>query len=412
MVRFFATSLVLLIGTATAGRAQEWPQWRGINRDGVAHGARLPVTWPKQLPLKWRCPAGKGYSTPVVAGGRVFFTERAGTSEVIRALDADTGRPVWRQAYPVDYKAHQHAGRHGNWPKATTTVTGGRVFSFGISGILTALDVTDGKVLWQRDFAAEFSSVPTFGASASPLVENDLVILPVGDAESGGGIMAFRVADGKTVWRSVRDGPSYCSPIAAELAGIRQVVSFTANQLVGVALEGGKELWTYPFKLPWNETITTPLVWKDKIVFAGRDKGGTRVLRFRREGNGVKAEDVWQKKAPVYMSSPVIRGETYFALEHKTGRLFCLRLADGALAWKHGKFGDYASLVLAGDRLLILDSGGRLTVIEATPEAYREVAVTRVSESKTYAHLVLVGSRLYVRDTKQVMCFDLSAPAK
>ena len=116
MVRFFATSLVLLIGTATAGRAQEWPQWRGINRDGVAHGARLPVTWPKQLPLKWRCPAGKGYSTPVVAGGRVFFTERAGTSEVIRALDADTGRPVWRQAYPVDYKAHQHAGRHGNWP--------------------------------------------------------------------------------------------------------------------------------------------------------------------------------------------------------------------------------------------------------------------------------------------------------
>jgi outer membrane protein assembly factor BamB len=402
-------SLVLMVGVATAGRAQEWSQWRGENRDGVAVGARLPATWPERLPLKWRCSVGEGYSTPVVAGGRVFFMERHGGDEVVRALDADTGRPVWRHAYPVDYEVHQYAGRHGNWPKATSTVTGGRVFSHGISGIVSALRVQDGAVLWQRDLGAEFSSAPMFGASASPLVESGLVILPVGDADGGGGIMAFRATDGKIVWRSVRDGPSYSSPIAADLAGVRQVVSFTANQLVGVGLESGKRLWAYPFKLPWNETITTPLVWNGNVVFAGRDRGGTRVLQLRRDGKDVKTEEVWRKKAPVYMSSPVIRGDAYFAVEHRTGRLFCLHLADGALAWKHGTFGDYASLVLAGDRLLILDSGGRLTVIEATSEAYREVATLRVSDSKTYAHLVVVGSRLYVRDAQQVMCFDLSA---
>jgi outer membrane protein assembly factor BamB len=400
-----------LIASSTLGAptgASDWPQWRGRNRDGVAVGAELPETWPEKLPVRWRVATGRGYSSPVVAGGRVYIMERADGAEVVRSLDVLDGATVWRHAYALDYTVHRNAGRHGNWPKATTTVTGGRVFSFGISGVLTALNAETGVVVWKRDLGAELKCMPTFGVAASPLVENDLVILPVGDEANAGAIMAFRAADGKTAWRSVRDGPSYASPIAADLAGIRQVVTFTANHLAGVALADGKELWTYPFKLPWNETIVTPLVWKGMVVCAGRNRGGTRLLAVRRRDGTVVVEEVWKQDAPVYMSSPVIRGDAYFAVEHRTGRLFCLKLADGSLAWKAGTYGDYASLVLAGDRILMLDSKGTLTVFAATASAYREVASIRVADTATYAHLVVVGSRLYVRSSEELVCFDVS----
>jgi outer membrane protein assembly factor BamB len=390
--------------------SQDWPQWRGLHRDGVAVGAKLPASWPERLPVKWQTPAGRGYSAPVVSRGRVFIVERRGGEEVVRALDADSGKQVWEHAVPAPYKTHPYAAGLGDWPKATTTVAGGKVFSFGISGILSCLEEEGGRPVWKRDLGSEFKSMPLFGAAASPLVEGGLVILPVGHAETSGGLMAFRASDGEIVWRAVKDGPSYSSPIAADLAGVRQVISLTAKNLVGVSLKEGRELWSYPFELPYDETIVTPMVWKDLVIFAGRNEGGTRALRLRRDGEKVVPDEVWKQKAPVYMCSPVISGDLLFAVEHVTGKLFCLKIADGSFAWKEGKFGDYASLVLAGDRLLVLASSGELTVIEPSAESYKPVASIPLSDASTYAHLVVVGSRLYVRDSGRVLCFDAAPP--
>lgn len=413
--RLAATALSLALAGSLPGLAAEeaeWPQWRGPNRDGVAVGARLPRSWPRELPLLWRAEAGPGYSTPVLAGGRVYFLERRGEDEVVRCLDGETGAEIWRSAYAAPYEPNPSARKHGPWPKSTTTVAEGRVHAFGVSGILSALDAGDGKVLWRRDLEREFSSSPTFGVAASPLVADGLVILPVGYKEARGGLMAFRAATGENAWKAVEDGPSYGSAIAADLAGVRQAICFTAKNLVGVALADGRELWRYPFEVPFDETIVTPLVWKGGVVFAGRSNGGTRAIRLRREGERCAYEEIWKRDAPVYMSSPVISGDSYFALEHGTGRLFCLRLEDGSLAWKEGDFGDYASLVLAGDKILILDSSGRLIVIEASRESYREVASYRVSEKPTYAHLVVAGSRLLARDAASVLCFELGQRAQ
>ncbi len=399
---------VLLITVCSSSLSQDWPQWRGQNRDGVAVGAKLPAKWPEELPLKWKTSVGPGYSTPVLAAGRVFFLERKGDDEVIRALDAETGNEVWKRAYSAPYTIHPHAARHGNSPKATTTVADGRVYSFGISGILCALDASNGTIIWKRDLGKEFESNPQFGASASPLVDRGLVILPVGHEEGGGGLMAFRAGNGEIAWGAVRDGPSYASPIAADLAGVWQVISFTAKHLVGVSLEDGEELWFYPFEVRFDETIVTPMVWKDLVVFAGRSNGGTRALRLRREEGHIIADEVWkQPKAPVYMSSPVIKDDHLFGLEHNTGKFFCLSLKDGSIAWKEDNFGDYASLVLAGDRILILDSGGTLTAITASSESYKKLFSIRVSDAKIYAHLVVAGNRLYIRDFRQVLCFEL-----
>jgi len=438
----------------SAPPAPDWPQWRGPHRDGVALGAMLPEAWPEKLPLRWRAPSGPGYSTPVVTGGRVFFMERRGASEVVRALEADTGKEVWQTPYDAPYEAHAYAARHGTCPKSTTTVTGGRVYSFGISGILCALDAATGKLLWKRDLGKEFGSMPLFGASASPLVEKTventvekavektggkvvekavanagenaagksggdgveegLVILPVGHKESGGALMAFEVDTGEIAWRSVKDGPSYSSPIAVDLAGVRQVVALTAKHLVGVALAGGKELWSYRIELPFDETIVTPMVWRERIILAGRSQGGTRALRLRRDGDSdsIVAEEVWKQAAPVYMTSPVISEDLLFAVEHQTGKFFCLRLEDGSLAWKDGNFGDYASLVLVGKRILVLDSRGSLTVLAATADGLRKLGGSKVSDASTYAHLVVVGSRLYVRDEERIQCFDFARAAE
>lgn len=393
-----------------AAEEAEWPQWRGPDRDGVAAGARLPRSWPRELPTVWRAEAGPGYSTPVLAAGRVYFLERRGEDEVVRCLDGETGAQIWRSAYAAPYEPNPSARKHGPWPKSTTAVAGGRVHAFGVSGILTALDARDGRVLWRRDLEREFSSSPTFGVAASPLVADGLVVLPVGYKEGRGAVMAFRADTGETAWKAFDDGPSYGSAIAAELAGVRQAIGFTAKHLVGAALADGRELWKYPFEVPFDETIVTPLVWRGSVVFAGRSNGGTRAIRLRREGERFAVEELWKRDAPVYMSSPVISGDSYFALEHGTGRLFCLRLEDGSLAWKGGDFGDYASLVLAGDRILILSSSGKLSVVEASRDAYREVASYRVSEKPTYAHLVVAGSRLLVRDSESVQCFDFSRP--
>lgn len=412
--------------SAVPSAAPEWPQWRGPDRAGVAPGARLPAALPSELPLVWRAEAGPGYSTPVLSGGRVYFMERAGEDEdeAVRCIDGATGKPIWRAAYAAPFTASPNARRHGTSPKSTTAVTDGRVFAFGITGVLTALDAADGRILWQRDLATEYRSSPLFGVAASPLVEDGVVVLPVGHKEGRGALMAFRVETGETAWKAFEDGPSYGSAIAAELAGVRQAIGFTAKHLVGAALADGTELWSYPFELPWDETIVTPLVWKGNVVFAGRDDGGTRAIRLRREGDGddrgdrdrqgarLAVEELWvQEDAPVYMSSPVIRGDRLYAIEHGTGRLICLRLDDGSIAWKEGRHGDYASLVLAGDRILILASSGTLSVVDAASDAYREVASWKVSEKPTYAHLVVSGSRLLVRDAESVMAFDLAEDA-
>jgi outer membrane protein assembly factor BamB len=397
----------VLLAAAVPVRAGDWPQWRGPNRDGVAVLPELPSVWPEKLPLLWKVPAGPGYSTPVIAGGRCIFTERSGGDEAVRAIDAETGKDVWRTPYPAPYEAHPYAARHGTCPKATSTVAEGRVFSYGISGILTAMDAATGKLLWKRDLGTEHKSAPLFGASASPLVEGGLVVLPVGNQAGGGGIMAFRAGSGETAWRSVEDGPSYASAIAADLAGLRQVLCFTGKRFVGVALADGRELWSHPIEVPFDETIVTAVVWKDRVVFSGRNQAGTRCIRPRRDGDAVKAEEVWKAAAPVYMTSPVVFRDHYYAVEHVTGKFFCLRLEDGAVLWKDGNFGDYASLVLAGDRILALDSKGSLTVIDPSPEGLKRMKTYKVSDADTYAHLVVAGSRIYVRDAGQVQCFDL-----
>lgn len=403
-----ATSRSASAGNATAGQVEipgDWPQWRGPFRNGEAVGARLPEEWPSgPLPVKWRTPLGEGYSSPVIVGGRLYLHAREGEREVVQCLDAETGEELWRFGYVAPYEMHPAAKGHGRGPKATTTVAAGRVFAFGISSILSCLDAQTGELLWQRDLPKDFEGKPAeYGSSGSPLVDGDLVVVPVG-GEKGGAVMGFRASSGEPAWKAVPgELPAMNAPMVAQLAEARQVITFTEKQLVGLERESGEVLWSYPYETPYRQNIVTPVIVGDRVIASGTGNKGFS-LRIARDDKEVYAEEIWTNELfRLYMSSPVVVGEHVYG-HNQRGQLVCVDVFTGETAWAVGNFGKYCSIVVVGERLLVLNDAGELVVVQADPEEYREVGRSTVSESQTWSHLAVVGNRLYVRDSEAVKC--------
>ncbi len=390
--------------------ADDWPQWRGPRRDGVATGFKLPAAWPTgELKPVWKIALGDGYSSPVIVGGKLFTHDREGDDEFVYCLDAATGKQIWRFGYPAPYKMHDAALGHGLGPKATTTVSAGRVYAFGISSILTCLDADTGKPVWQHDLKTEYGAGPAeFGTAGSPLLDGSLVIVPVG-GKKGGSVMAFHAKDGSHAWTAVpNEKPSFSSPIAAELGGVRHILTFTQKSFVGLDARNGKVLWKYSFTTDYDQNTVTPAVVGDIVIASGVSRFAF-ALKVEKSGNGVKMSEVWKNRDQrTYMSSPVVVGEHVYGLGGE-GAMVCVNIATGKTNWKGGEFGEYCSVVVAGDRLLILDTAGQLTVVNADPTSYRELGRSRVSAGKSWSHLALVGSRIFVRDRQNLACFELDA---
>jgi len=394
----------------TRAAVADWPQWRGPARDGVAMGATLPKAWPKELKPVWRVEVGEGHSSPVIVGERVVLMARQGEEEVTLCLEVRSGRQVWRDAYRAPYKLRADARSHGKGPKATVTVSDAKVYAFGITGILNCLELQTGKVVWRKDFSGEYKKTyPLYGTANSPLIEGDLCILGVG-GHNDGAVVAFNKDTGAVVWRVRGEGPSYSSPVAADIAGRRQVIALTQTRLVGLVPKTGEVLWEVPFKTAYDMSAVTPVVHKDMVVYGGYQKP-TVAVRVRKEGGGVVTEEVWSaKELRMNMNSPVAGdGHLYGLSQTRGGHLVCVNLDDGKTVWKSpGRLGKYLSMILVDDRILALDTRGNLRVVAASPPGYKELTRLRVSESPTWAHLGLSGSRLYVKDKTHLACFDLA----
>jgi outer membrane protein assembly factor BamB len=390
--------------------AQDWPQWRGPNRDGVSVGFKLPANWPKgDLRPVWKIPLGDGYSSPVIVGGKLFTHDREGDDEFVYCLDASSGKQLWRFGYAAPYKMHDAATKHGPGPKSTTTVVDGRVYALGISSILTCLDVETGKPIWQHDLKVEYEAEPAeYGTAASPLVDGPLVIVPVG-GKQGGSVMAFDKKDGKFVWKAVPgELPAMSSPIAADIAGVRHILTFTEKQFVGLDARKGKVLWSYPFTTSYRQNIVTPVVVGTDLVIASGIGKYTFALRLQKSSTGVTMAEAWKNRDLIlYMSSPVFVGGHIYGLGPR-GAIVCVNAATGETVWTGRSFlREYCSIVAAGDRLLVLDIDGQLTAMKADPGGYQELGQSKVSDGQTWSHLAVVGSRIFVRDRQQLACFEL-----
>ena len=349
---------------------------------------------------------GIGHSSPVVDAGRVFIHTREGDREVVRALDVQTGKQIWRDEYAAPYTMNPAARGHGPGPKSTPAVAGGRVFTFGITGVLSAYDAATGKVLWRTDPPAEPIE---FGTAMSPIVVGQTVIAHIG-AYDKGALTAFDVSTGKPRWQWTGDGPAYASPVLADIHGTRQLITQSENAVIGVDPAGGQLLWRIPFRTSYDQNSVTPIVVNDVVIYSGLDNGTTAV-RVVRNGSAWSTEPLWKNdRVSMYMSSPVVVGETVYGLSHRNrGQFFAIDIASGKTLWTTaGREGDNASVIAAGTLLLLSTTNGELIVGAADPARFNEVKRYRTAESVVWAHPAVFGTTVLIKDVEKLICWDLS----
>ncbi|MFL6202779.1 MAG: PQQ-binding-like beta-propeller repeat protein [Thermoanaerobaculia bacterium] len=392
-------SLCLIAGVAVAA---DWPQFRGPNRDGISPEAAVLKTWPASGPkVLWKVPIGEGYSQVVSARGRLFTFSGQGSDEVAAALDAATGRQIWRVRIDGKYENGQ-----GNGPRSTPTVDGDLVYVLSASGKLAALKTANGQVAWQHDLRAEYgANPPGWGITTSPLVEGKLLIVNVGGSGNKS-IVAFDKTTGKPVWTSQNDSAGYSAPIAITVRGVRQVIVFTADGIVSVSPEDGRLFWRTSWKTDYDVNAATPVFFPPDKLFVSSGYGtGAALLQINR----TNVTEVWRSKGMKnQFSSSVLHDGILYGFDDATFK--ALDAATGKERWKQRGFG-HGSLILAGGNLVVLSDRGKLALVNATPEEYRELGNAQVLDGKCWTSPSLADGRLYVRNEAQLIAFDWKGAA-
>jgi outer membrane protein assembly factor BamB len=396
-------------------RAEDWPQFLGPRRDNTSKEIVSP--WTDEPRVIWRVPVGEGHSSPVVAGGFVFLHDKAPDrdAERLSAFDPADGKLLAHIEQPRD----AFSSVFGVGPRATPVVSDHTAYALGVTGQLSAVSVkrTGGEVSLRYRFGVDLLKEFTaknlrFGASASPLVEGDLVITLVGG--KGAGVVALDRKTGAVAWKALDDAASYTSPIAVGEGAKRQIIVLTQQGLAGLSPRDGSVFWQYPFKDKIHESSTTPLKVGDLLIASSVTLGSVALKMTEKRGKPAMEEAWRQPELTCYFSTPVALGKDHvymvtggFSLRPSI-TLRCVEVSTGKTLWSKPNIGKYhAALVKTGDdKLLMLDDGGLLTLIEPDPKQYRVLARSQVC-GETWAHPALAGGRVYVRDAKELICVDV-----
>jgi outer membrane protein assembly factor BamB len=377
--------------------ATDYPQWRGRLRDGAASSFRVPATWPEALTRRWKVEVGEGYASPILVGERVFTLTRRGDDEVVTAVDAGAGRVLWQSRYAAPHRIAQGASDHGHGPKSTPLYHQGKLFTLGITGVASAFDAANGRLLWQKPAP----SVETLynNSSMSPIADGRRVIFHVGGHDEGA-LTAFDLDTGAVVWSWRGDGPAYASPIIATLKGTRQVIAVTQRFVVGVAAETGALLWQRPFANQFFNNAVSPVVFDDMVIVSAYEQG---VIAFAPvERNGAWSTDPrWQTKdVSLFMSNPVLVGDTIYGLSQRSsGQFFGLDARSGQVLWLGPpRQATNTALIKSGDLMFLLDDDAELIVARANRSRFEPVKRYTVADSATWAQPTISGNRLFIKD--------------
>jgi outer membrane protein assembly factor BamB len=403
-----ALSLVapLLAATPTGALAQtrgEWPQWRGADRDGISKETGLLKQWPEGgPPLVWKAAgAGRGYSSMSIAGGRLYTMGLRGEREFVVAFDVATGKELWATATGRAF----HNDR-GDGPRSTPTVDGERLYALGGGGDLACLETKTGRLVWSLNVLDKFGGQNiTWGISESPLVLGDKVLVNAGGP--GASIVALNKRDGSLVWKSQSDRAGYSSAIPLRIGSAVQVVFFTSRRAIGLDPKDGRLLWEYSKPANNVANAATPIA-RGSRVFISSDYGtGAGLVEIKAEGAQISAREVYfTKEMRNHHSSSVLVGEHLYGFSG--GILTAMKFDTGEVAWKDRSVGK-GSLVYADGMLYCLSENGVVGLVEATPAAYHERGRFSIRQDSlpTWAHPIVAGGRLYIRDQDSIYAYDV-----
>jgi outer membrane protein assembly factor BamB len=439
---------------ASAVLAQDWPQWRGANRDAKAT-LTIPKTWPKELNKKWTVQLGIGTdSTPALVGGKLYSFTRIDANETIVCLDSATGNELWKNGYAattVTGAPQNHPG-----PRSSPTVTDGKIFTLGVGGVLSCWDTSTHKRLWQKD---DFpNSWPQFYAAMSPLVTDGLCIANVGGRD-GGAVIAYTLATGDQKWKWPSPGPSYSSPSVMTVSDTKMVVVMTLSNIVGLKIADGTLLWEIPFVTSGMGYNTfTPIVDGTTFYYGGDGGRGITAVTIKKNGDKFSVEQLWNNTDnSTQYNTPILKNGFLYGYS-QSGSYFCLDAKSGKTAWTQasststpasggrtmgllsspgdnfvivpvamggggggrggmgggggggrggmgggrggGSMGGsgFGSIVDAGSVLIGLSSTGKLVMLEPNQKEYKELASYQVTSNPVYAYPVVSGNRIYIRD--------------
>ena len=407
VIAFVIAATAAVLSLAAQVRSLDWPQFLGPDRNGTYAGPPLSETWGASGPkVVWRKQVGQGFAGPAIVQGRLLLFHRVGNEEVLESLDAHTGMPGWRYAYPTTYR-DDFGFDEG--PRAVPVVVNGIVYTFGAQGQLHAVDFAKGTRVWSEDTMKKFS-VPKnfFGQGGSPLVDGGRVMVNVG-GENGAGVVAFDAKTGAVQWKATEDDASYSSGVMATLGGRRTAVFLTRDNLLGLDPATG----AVQFQRRWRARLAasvnaaTPLVVGDTIFVSAEYGPGAGVLRV----DGSKLVDVW--------TSDDVLSNHYATSVYKDGYLYgyhgrqeygpSFRAVDfktGMVKWSQDQF-RAGSVLLAGDRLLILREGGEMILAPASPQGFKPIARAQILNGVLRPYAALADGFLYVRNENTLICLDL-----
>jgi len=386
--------VVLFLINASFTFAQDWPQWRGDNRDGKVIGFIAPQNWPEKLTQKWQITVGKGDATPALVGDKLFVFTGQEANEVTLCLNAGNGKEIWQDKYltqGVTGPASRHPG-----PRSSPTVAYGKVVTLGVSSVLSCLDAATGKVLWRKsEFANE---APKFFTAMSPIIIDGMVIAHLG-GEDKGTVIAFDLDNGNQKWKWTGDGPAYASPVLMAVDKTKLIVVQTEKNIVGVAIADGKLLWQIPS--PAKDRFynsATPIVNGQTVIFTGQGQG-TKAMKIQKEGDNFIAKELWNnEELGTAYNTPVLKDGWLYGLSNR-GNLFCMDAGTGKTAWVDDKdYKNFGAILDAGSVILALPSNSELIAFKPDDKEYAELAHIKVADTPTYAHPVIAGKSIYVKD--------------
>ena len=398
----------LLPGPAGGGpdtAAEAWPGFRGPARDSVVRGLRVATDWSAAPPQKlWRRPVGPGWGSFAIAGELLYTQEQHGEDEVVTAYHRATGEPVWQHRD----KARFWEAMAGTGPRATPSVRGGRLFAVGATGILNALDAATGRRIWSRNIGEDSGGpVPEWGFSSSPLLVDDLVVVVTGAPEDKG-VVAYDLETGEPRWYGPAGPLTYSSAHLATLGGVRQLLVLSNDGATALKPEDGGVLWQHDWLLPGGARVVQPAITDAGEVLIGTGFGvGLRSISVENRGGQWQTAERWTSKGlkPYYNDIVLHRGHVYGF----DGRIMaCVRLEDGQRVWKGGRYGSGQALLLPEqDLLLVVSDRGDVALVQADPQAFKELARIDAIEGKTWNHPVLVDGVLYVRNGEEMAALRL-----